>query len=277
MNILIKKEEEDQKKKLNIHLDLKKKLDYFIDTHKIPHIIFYGKSGTGKRYILNYFINKIYKNDKEKIKEFVMHVNCAHSKGIRFIRDELKFFAKTNIQNNNGKIFKSIILFNAEKLTTDAQSALRRCIETFSHNTRFFIIIEDIDNLLNPILSRFCNIYIPYPEIKNKQVNLHNIYENKSEFILKKEQWLKNKLNKKNSFKTLKNIIDFSEELYGKGYSCLNLLDYIKNSNIENKETFLFYFEIIRKEFRNEKNLIFMFLYFLFMRKNIYLENLLTM
>ncbi len=276
MNILIK-QNECQKKKLDIHQELKKKLDYFIDTHKIPHIIFYGKSGTGKRYILNYFINKIYDNNKEKIKEFVMYVNCAHSKGIRFIRDELKFFAKTNIQNNNGKIFKSIILFNAEKLTTDAQSALRRCIETFSHNTRFFIIIEDIDNLLNPILSRFCNIYIPHPEIKDKTTNLHNIEKKTGVFYEKKNQWLKNKLNKKNNFKTLKNIIAFSEELYDKGYSCLDLLNYTKKSNLANKETFLFYFEIIRKEFRNEKNLIFMFLYFLFMRKNIYLENLLTM
>jgi DNA polymerase III delta prime subunit len=276
MNILIK-QNESQKKKLDIHKDLKKKLDYFIDTHKIPHIIFYGKAGTGKRFILNYFINKIYNNDKEKIKEFVMYVNCAHSKGIRFIRDELKFFAKTNIQNNNGKIFKSIILFNAEKLTTDAQSALRRCIETFSHNTRFFIIIEDIDNLLNPILSRFCNIYIPYPEINKESTNLHNIKKKHSIYIEKNNQWLKNKLNKKNNFATLKNIIDFSEELYDKGYSCLDLLEYIKKSNLSNKETFLFYFEIIRKEFRNEKNLMFMFLYFLFMRKNIYLENLLTM
>ena len=40
------------------------------------------------------------------IKEYVMYVNCAHGKGIRFIRDELKFFAKTNIQNQNGIFFK---------------------------------------------------------------------------------------------------------------------------------------------------------------------------
>ena len=206
-----------------------------------------------------------------------MYVNCAHGKGIRFIRDELKFFAKTNIQNNNGKKFKSIILFNAEKLTTDAQSALRRCIETFSHNTRFFIIIEDIENLLNPILSRFCNIYIPHPEVNKKATNLHNIKKKNNVYIEKKRQWLKNKLSKKTNFNSLKKNIDFSEELYDRGYSCLDLLEYTKQNNITNKETFLFYFEIIRKEFRNEKNLMFMFLYFLFLRKNIYLENLLTM
>ena len=60
-------------------------------------------------------------------------------------------------------MFKSIVLFDAEKLTTDAQSALRRCIETFSHNTRFFIIVQNIDNLLSPILLDFV-IFIYYTQ-----------------------------------------------------------------------------------------------------------------
>ena len=72
-----------------------------------------------------------------------MIVNCAHGKGIKFIREELKFFARTNIHLQEGSIFKSIILLNADKLTIDAQSALRRCIELFSHSTRFFIVIDD--------------------------------------------------------------------------------------------------------------------------------------
>ena len=79
---------------------------------------------------------------------------------------------KTNIQNKRGKFFKSIILFNADKLTTDAQSALRRCIERFSHTTRFFIVVEDKNKLLKPILSRFCNIYVALPIVNNKKCNL---------------------------------------------------------------------------------------------------------
>ena len=137
---------------LNIHSNIKNKLNFFLKNQKIPHIIFHGPSGSGKREILTWFINKIYNNHKDNIKSFVLYVNCAHIKGIRFIRDELKYFAKLNIQNKNGILFKSIILFNADKLTVDAQSALRRCIEQFSHTTRFFIIIENKDKLLNPIL-----------------------------------------------------------------------------------------------------------------------------
>ena len=102
-----------------------------------------------------------------------MYVNCAHGKGIKFIRDELKFFAKSHINSNGGDIFKCIILLNGDKLTMDAQSALRRCIELFSHTTRFFIIVEDKYKLLRPILSRFCEIYIPEPIYNGKYINLY--------------------------------------------------------------------------------------------------------
>ena len=90
-----------------------------------------------------------------------MFVNCAHGKGIKFIRDELKQFAKTNIQFDDNNLFKSIVMYNADELTIDAQSALRRCIELFSHTTRFFIVVENKHKLLKPILSRFCEIYVP--------------------------------------------------------------------------------------------------------------------
>ena len=50
-----------------------------------------------------------------------MFINCAHGKGIKFIRENLKFFAKTHINVEKGLI-KSIVLFNADKLTVDAPS-----------------------------------------------------------------------------------------------------------------------------------------------------------
>lgn len=138
-----------------------KQLNYFISIRKIPNLIFHGSSGTGKRTIVGNFINQIYEGDRARVKSNVMFVNCAHGKGIKFIRDELKYFAKANMQCNNNNMFKSIVLMNADELTIDAQSALRRCIELFSHNTRFFIIVENKYKLLNPILSRFCEIYVP--------------------------------------------------------------------------------------------------------------------
>ena len=82
---------------LNIHQPIKEKLDYFHSIYKIPNIIFHGPSGSGKRTIVSDFIHKIYNNDREKIKSLVMYVKCSHGKGIKFIREDLKFFAKTHI------------------------------------------------------------------------------------------------------------------------------------------------------------------------------------
>jgi hypothetical protein len=142
------------------HENIKNKLKYFIEQNKIPHILFHGPAGSGKRTLVYKFVSDIYENDKQLIKNYTMFADCAHGKGIKFIREDLKFFAKTNINMHGVGHFKTIVLTNADKLTTDAQSALRRCIELFSHNTRFFIIVENKYNLLKPILSRLCEIYI---------------------------------------------------------------------------------------------------------------------
>ena len=133
---------------LNIHTDITNKLNTFLKDNKVPNIIFHGPSGGGKHEIVRKFINNIYNNDNNLIKKYVLMVNCAHGKGIKFIREDLKFFAKAHINIHKNKMFKSIILSNADKLTIDGQSALRRSIELFSHNTRFFIIIEDKYKLL---------------------------------------------------------------------------------------------------------------------------------
>ena len=183
---------------LSIHQHIKEKLDYFHSIYKIPNIIFHGPSGSGKRTIVNDFIYKIYNNDREKIKSLVMYVNCSHGKGIKFIREDLKFFAKTHINSKGGNVFKSIVLLNADKLTMDAQSALRRCIELFSHNTRFFIIAEDKYNLMKPILSRFCEIYVPEPIINGNIINLYTYNLNEvfkmKDIKTQKLEWLKKEL-----------------------------------------------------------------------------------
>ena len=159
----------------NLHINIKKILDNFIKNNNVPHIIFYGPNGSGKKHLLNYLIHKFYKNDEKK--KYTLYINCSHDKGINFIRNELKFFSKSNLYNKKNLLFKSVILYNADKLTIDAQSALRRSIEKFSYSTRFFIIVKNNTKLLKPIISRFCNIFVPY-------YNNINIYKNK-EFSIK--------------------------------------------------------------------------------------------
>ena len=271
---------------LEIHKNIKEKLDYFYKIHKIPNMLFHGPSGSGKRTIVNEFIHKIYDNNKDKIKSFVMYVNCSHGKGIKFIREELKLFAKTHINSNGGNIFKSIILLNADKLTIDAQSALRRCIELFSHNTRFFIIAEDKYNLMKPILSRFCEIYVSEPIINEKITNIYqhnlNCVFNMKEIKNHHLEWLKKELQKLINKKiTIEELVSLCNKLYEKAYSSLDILNLLENTNfleniitIKKKYECLLCFNRIRKEFRNEKLLILFILNFLFLSSELSLENI---
>jgi DNA polymerase III delta prime subunit len=271
---------------LQIHQNIKNKLNYFHEMHKIPNILFHGPSGSGKRTIVNEFIHKIYNDDREKIKSFVMYVNCSHGKGIKFIREELKFFAKTHINSNGGNNFKSIVLLNADKLTMDAQSALRRCIELFSHNTRFFIIAEDKYNLMKPILSRFCEIYVPEPVINAKiinlyQYNLNEVFKMKDNKIARLD-WLKKELTKSVNKKTsLDDLMLLCVKLYEKSYSGLDIMNLLENSKflegnitLEKRYELLITFNRVRKEFRNEKLLILFILNFIFLSSELSLENI---
>ena len=299
----------EKEKKINIHSDIKKKLDYFIKQKKIPNIIFHGVSGCGKNALVSEFVNNVYGGDKHTIQTYVMHVNCAHGKGIRFIREDLKFFSKTNVDLRDGDIFKTVILLNADKLTIDAQSAIRRCIELFSRSTRFFIIVEDKYKLLRPILSRFCEIYIPEPVINDAVINLHEynlnrIYDFKlgdnkrrtyiktalGNFIKKKQSIDGNVVtiaeqdendNKNENDDTNKNVILdcmlLITKLYNKGYCSIDLIYYIEHcTNIEElkKYEYLITYQKIKREFRNEKLLMLFILYFLIFRSDLTLENI---
>ena len=271
---------------LDIHQSIKNKLNYFHEMHKIPNILFHGQTGSGKRTIVNEFIHKIYDNNREIIKSFVMYVNCSHGKGIKFIREELKFFAKTHINSNGGNTFKSVVLLNADKLTLDAQSALRRCIELFSHNTRFFIIAEDKYNLMKPILSRFCEIYIPEPVLNDSTINLYQY--NLNELFQMKDvknqrlDWLKKELIKNvNNKITLENLMNLCIKLYEKAYSALDIINLLENPKFleetittEKRYELIILFNRVRKEFRNEKLLILFILNFVFLSSNLYLENI---
>ena len=268
---------------LNIHQSIKEKLQYFYENHKIPNIIFNGQSGVGKSSLVNEFISMIYGNDKEKIKDYVMYVNCAHGKGIKFIREELKFFAKTHIHSNGGDIFKSIVLLNGDKLTMDAQSALRRCIELFSHTTRFFIIVEDKYKLLRPILSRFCEIYVPEPVYRGKAINLYS-YNLDQTFRLadikaNRMDWLKRELQKTMSETISIEILDeFVNRLYEKAYNSMDIINLIEEESIpiesEKRYELLVAFSKVRKEIRNEKLLLFFVLHFTFVDISCNLDNI---
>tara|TARA_X000000368_G_scaffold281224_1_gene223143 strand:+ start:17331 stop:18119 length:789 start_codon:yes stop_codon:yes gene_type:complete len=252
------------------------KLNKLYETKNIPNIIFHGGNLTGKKSLLEYLIKMIYKTN-ENIKKYVLIINCSHGKGnIKFIRENLKHFANTIINKNENCIFKSIILLNADKLTIDAQSALRRCIEIYNHSTRFFIIVDNKFKILKPILSRFSEIYC------KKKININNNEKKTSDFFSKKIYYL-NKfivfddfvINLSYSDKIIY-ILNLTNKLYNNGFTGNMLLYYIKNRlpDCKEKYKFLFVLNIYKKEIRNELLIIMFCLNYIYFRNNINLENI---
>lgn len=222
------------------HKDIREKLGNFRINQCIPHIIFHGPSGGGKSTIVNEYVNEIYNNNAEIIRQNVMRVNCAHCKGIKFVREDLKLFSMQSVSGENA--LKIIVMYNADHLTMDAQSALRRCIELFSHSTRVFMIVEQKHQLLKPILSRFCDIYVPLPSIRGKPTNLYTIHNKETR--------------KKPKFCDGMPTMVLVNQLYNKAYSSFDILRWVEQDQFslsnESKWEVLVECSIAKQEIKHE-------------------------
>lgn len=237
----------------HIHENLKEKLDHYIQNKQVPNILFYGESGTGKLHLLNYLLQQLYTIEERKHK--VLFVNCAIDKGIHYIRNELKLFAKMNPVHHDST-FKSIILLHADRLTIDAQSALRRCIEIFARHTRFFIVVRNKNALLHPIVSRFSTLYVSYPVIRKRKTNLHMLLPVIKQKYVQIDSYIKKNISS----------IDCSEKMYHDGLSCMDIMEYIKNNveDDEHKYSLLIKVDHIRQYIRSEKMCMYISLRYLF-------------
>ena len=235
------------------------------DKNNLPNLLLYGNNLIGKKTLLEQLLLYIYKNYKN-IENNTLILNCSLGNGnIKFIRDNLRFFANTIIHKNITN-FKSIVLLNADSLTLDAQSALRRSIEIYS-NTKFFIVTANKSKIIRPILSRFCEIFCNSSNMnsiyKSLTVinNTNNKCNNKLTVIIKK---LNNAMTTTTNSSENDLLINYSSLIYNKGISANNLLEHFTNcSNFKSDYSkFVFFFDIYKKEIRCEEFLIFIILYF---------------
>ena len=250
--------------KLDIHKEIKEKLNTFLQNNNVPHLLFYGPHGSGKKTLVYDYIQQLYP-DREEYKQNVMIINCALGKGIQFIREDIKQFAKSHAFSKNK--FKTILLYNADRLTVDAQSALRRCIEVFSSSTRFFVIVESKQQLLRPILSRFCDIYVYFPMINDKSTNLHVYLKTQNQngeygkMVKSRNSQFNRIITKCNDDDS--NLFTIVDDMYSKGYSCYDIIAYYKTSN-----NLKMFYHTIKNHHKNEKLLMYYILMLQFRNKD---------
>lgn len=137
------------------HQDIIITLKNFISQHNIPHLMFYGPSGTGKTSTIESFVNELY--GEENVEYMTMNINASEERGIEIVRNKIRNFVSTlPIYNNNkqGPSYKFVILDEADAMTADAQAMLKQVIEHYTYNARFCLICNYIKKINIAIQSR---------------------------------------------------------------------------------------------------------------------------
>ena len=124
------------------------------NTSEIPHLMFSGSAGVGKTTTAMCLAREIL---GDHWKDHTLELNASDERGIIMVRDRVKKFAR--FSGLDTKIpFKIIILDEADEMTSDAQTALRRIIEDTARYCRFILIANNISKIIEPLQSR-CAIF----------------------------------------------------------------------------------------------------------------------
>jgi len=122
----------------------------------IPHLLLYGPPGTGKTSTVLACCYELF--GPKIITDRVLELNASDESGINIVRNKIMEFAKKSLcapdPEHPSPEFKLIILDEADAMTTEAQSALRKVIEEYSGTTRFCFICNYINQIIDPIISR---------------------------------------------------------------------------------------------------------------------------
>ena len=142
---------------------LKSKVQVYLENEDVPHLLLYGRAGTGKTTLAKIITSNI---DCD-----MMYINASDENNVDGVRTKIKNFASTvGFQD-----LKVVILDEADFLTPNAQAALRNLMETFSKHCRFILTCNYVERIIDPIQSR-CQSYKIVPpskkEVAQQMVNI---------------------------------------------------------------------------------------------------------
>ena len=152
---------------------LKEKVKLYLESEDVPHLLLYGRAGTGKTTLAKVITSNI---DCD-----YLYINASDENNVDNVRTKIKNFASSI----GFKSLKVIVLDEADFLTPNAQAALRNLMETFSKHCRFILTCNYVERIIDPIQSR-CQSYKIVPPSKKEvaQQLVHILKEENCTFEL---------------------------------------------------------------------------------------------
>ena len=142
---------------------LKSKVKHYLESGDLPHLLLYGKAGTGKTTLAKLLVKNI---DCD-----YLYINASDENNVETVRTKVKDFASTI----GFKDMKVIILDECDYITPNAQAALRNLMETFSKHCRFILTCNYVERIIDPIQSRCQSFQIIPPSKQEVAKHLHKI------------------------------------------------------------------------------------------------------
>ena len=142
---------------------LLEKVSIYLDSGDLPHLLLYGKAGTGKTTLAKILVKNIECD--------YLYINASDENNVDTVRTKVKNFASTI----GFKDLKVIILDECDYITPNAQAALRNLMETFSKHCRFILTCNYVERIIDPIQSRCQSFQIIPPSKTEVAKHLHSI------------------------------------------------------------------------------------------------------
>jgi replication factor C small subunit len=133
--------------------EIVERLSSYVRTKNLPHLLFTGSAGVGKTTAAVTLAREFF---GETWQMNFREMNASDERGIDVVRNQIKQFARTSPLGDAR--FKILFLDEADALTTDAQAALRRTMESYAMTCRFILSCNYSSKIIDPIQSR-CAIY----------------------------------------------------------------------------------------------------------------------
>lgn len=147
---------------------LKSKVSGYLETGDIPHLLLYGKAGTGKTTLAKLIVNSV---DCD-----YMIINASDENNVETVRNKVKNFASSM----GFKPYKIVILDEFDYMTSNAQAILRNLMETFSKHCRFILTCNYVEKVIEPIQSRCQTFQIVPPTKKDVAIQISKILQSEN-------------------------------------------------------------------------------------------------